>query len=128
MHMVLLHSAETWFHQLSLEHLGWDFICSAGVAGWDKTYLGQCSGRLLWFGCRQIRNPCWLVLCQHSICNEYKFILDATIKKLLENTYFYLTKKIGAIVTTAIKMEMQCTLQINDSRKKDENGTLRSYL
>ena len=51
--MVLLHFVETWFHQISLEHLGWDFICSVGVSRWGKTYLGQCLGISWWFACRQ---------------------------------------------------------------------------
>ena len=51
---------KTWFRQLSLEHLRWDFIRFAGVAGQCKTYLGQCAWTSRWVEHRQSGNPCWL--------------------------------------------------------------------
>ena len=54
---VLLHTAKNWLQQFSLEHLGWDFIFFAGVAGRGKTCLGRCSGISLHCGCQQRENP-----------------------------------------------------------------------
>ena len=48
---------KTWFQQLSLEHLRWDFIRSMDVARQGKTYLGWCSRRPRWLGIDRVRTP-----------------------------------------------------------------------
>ena len=74
---------KTWFRQLSLEHLRWDFVCSTDVARQVKTCLGRCLGRSRWLGVDRVRTPtrlCWWVLITNAI--NYDHCLNSIIWSL----------------------------------------------
>ena len=74
--IILLYTAETWFRQPSLEHLGWDLIRSASIVGQGKIYLGWWSGRSWRVECRQSGNPCQLGFVGEVCANKWFHFWD----------------------------------------------------
>ena len=80
-------------------------------------------------------SDCILVVDHHttienitSICQEYYFVPNTTIRRLILSTESYTLGTIGAIVTSAKKLGMQHVLEIKDGNSENDKATVSIFL
>jgi hypothetical protein len=61
------------------------------------------------------------------VCQEYNFIPNTSIKRLLATTEQYALGTIGAIVTAAKKLGTQYTLEIKDGNSENDKEMVRLF-
>ena len=63
-----------------------------------------------------------------SICQEYYFVPNTTIRRLILSTESYTLGTIGAIVTSAKKLGMQHVLEIKDGNSENDKAMVSIFL